>query len=85
MLVLDVSDLLNEDEAVRLVLDNPTREVLREHIRNKFGTFRSFSEHEKIKFDTFHNWIRLDKKRRQPRLKDLMRIFDNNIPNISAK
>jgi len=85
MLVLDVSDLLNEDEAVRLVLDNSTREVLREHIRNKFGTFRSFSEHEKIKFDTFHNWIRLDKKRRQPRLKDLMRIFDNNIPNIYNK
>jgi len=85
MLEVDVLSLLNDDEAVRVVLDDSARRVLRDDIIKKFGTFKSFSKHANIKFDTVHNWLRLDKKRRQPRLKDFNKIFGKSILQVYNK
>lgn len=67
--------LLSDCDGLHIILDDKKRKIIRQTILKKFGTFKNFSEHIRVNHETFHSWIRLDKKRRQPPFKIFQRIL----------
>lgn len=66
---INVFDILKNDDDFHIILDDDTRAKLRKAIFEKFGSIKNFSYSCGFKTDTLLNWVRLDKKRRQPTYK----------------